>query len=397
MTPRSDSFTDRVEAWLEIAPGEETPDAVLDRIVGSLDATPQQRRSGKLDSNAVLGFALGAAATLILAIIGIQLIGERGAGNTDPGVGASPSTQAVDDLGVFEPVRGQIVFPVGDHLEAVDPDGTSPPHVIEPGDLGLDSRAMPAGWSADGSKLAITDEYNGDQYVMDGTGSLTRVPTEELPGLLGGCCGFVTNPWLSPDGAKGLAFGQGRLYVLDLQDLVASRSIPLDRDGYPGAWSPDGSQAAWIQSATDGDVSYSTGIISITDLASGRSRVLTELTGMYIRHITWSPDGSQLLVIAGEDDLPWGASLNPLVLPQPTNLYVVEIGDGEPRVISSGHYVAAAWSPDGTRIAAIDYSQATGRQVVVLRADGSGDRRVVADLRRAALFTGVVWHPAPVR
>ena len=66
-------------------------------------------------------------------------------------------------------------------------------------------------------------------------------------------------------------------------------------------------------------------------------------------------------------------------------------------MISSGHYVAAAWSPDGTRIAAIDYSQATGRQVVVLRADGSGDRRVVAELRRAALFTGVSWHPAPAR
>ena len=120
---------------------------------------------------------------------------------------------------------------------------------------------------------------------MDGTGSLTRVPTEVLPGLLGGCCGFVTSPWLSPDGAKGLAFGQSRLYVLDLQDLGASRSILLDREGYPGAWAPDGSQAAWIHSATDGDVSYSTGIISITDLVSGRSRVLTELNGdVYQEH-----------------------------------------------------------------------------------------------------------------
>ncbi len=355
--------------------------------------------SRQLDSNAFLGFALGAAATLILALIGIQLIGERGAGNNDPGVGASGSTRAVDDLGVFEPVRGQIVFRVGNHLEAVDPDGTSAPHVIEPGNLGLGSRAMPAGWSADGSRLAITDEYNGKQYVMDETGSLMRVPTEGVPGLVGGCCGFVTNPWLSPDGAKGLAFGQGRLFVLDLQDLGASRSIPLDRDGSLGAWSPDGSEAAWSHLTTDGDVSYWTGIISISDLVSGRSRVLTELTGRYIRHITWSPDGSQLLVIAGDDDLPWGASLNPLVRPQPTSLYLVDIGDAESRVISSGHYVAAAWSPDGTRIAAIDYSG--DRQVVVLNADGSGDRRVLAELPGggvdAYLFTGVVWHPGPER
>ena len=171
MIQRTDGFADRVEAGPDRAPADENPDAVLDRIVRSLDATPQQRRSwigsGRLGSNALLGFAVGAAATLILAIIGIQLIGERGAGTADPGVGASPSTQAVDDLGVFELVRGQIVFPVGDHLEAVDPDGTSPPHVIEPGDLGLGSRAMPAGWSADGSKLAITDEYNGEP-IRDG-------------------------------------------------------------------------------------------------------------------------------------------------------------------------------------------------------------------------------------
>ena len=395
MTQRSDSFTDLVEAWLNLAPAEEVPDAVLDRIIGSLDATPQRRGSssgwGKLDFSTALGFGLGAAATLVVALIGIQLIRE-GAGTDDPGSSPSASTDAVDDLGVFEPVRGQIVFRVGNHLEAVDPDGRSSPRVIEPGNLRIGMTGMPAGWSADGSRLAISDEHNGELYVMDGTGSLTRVPTEELPGLSGGCCWFVTSPWLSPDGARGLAFGQGRLYVLDLQDLGASRSIPLDRDGHLGAWSPDGTEAAWTH-LTGGEVSHPTGGISITDLVTGRSRVLTELTGKYIRQITWSPDGSQLLVIAGVDDLPWGAALNPLVEPQPTSLYVIDIGNAESRVISSGHYVAAAWSPDSKRIAAIDYP--TARHVVVLNADGSGEIRVLAEVARAGLFTGVVWHPGP--
>ena len=132
------------------------------RILRSGDH-PVKAASRQLDSNAFLGFALGAAATLILALIGIQLIGERGAGNNDPGVGASGSTRAVDDLGVFEPVRGQIMlFRVGNHLEAVDPDGTSSSHVIEPGNLGLGSgdvhpdgrRTAARGWQSPTSTTA---------------------------------------------------------------------------------------------------------------------------------------------------------------------------------------------------------------------------------------------------
>ena len=404
---RDDEFIGQLESYLDEFEGDTPiPDATRDAIRAELPSIRQRpaRWPGWRfpDMNKPAMLAMAVAAVLVVAFLGIRFLGTDlnigVPGIDDPGVGPPASTDAVDDLGVFEPVRGQIVFRVGNHLEAIDPDGTSTPRVIAPGNLGLGTKAIPAGWSADGSRLAITDEYNGKQYVLDETGSLTRVPTEEVPGLLGGCCWFVSSPWLSPDGAKGLAFGQGRLHVLDLQDVGASRSIPLDGDGFLGAWSPDGSQAAWTPSTTDGGEALSSGVISITDLVSGRSREVTELVGMYIRHITWSPDGSQLLVIAGEDDLPWGASMNPLVGPQPTSLYLIDIGNGESRVIGSSHYVAAAWSPDGMRIAAIDYPLGT-RKVVVLNADGSGARRVLAELPAGDdnLFTGVVWHPGPAR
>jgi Tol biopolymer transport system component len=80
-----------------------------------------------------------------------------------------------------------------------------------------------------------------------------------------------------------------------------------------------------------------------------------------------------------------------LTRPQEAGLYVVDIDDGEARGIATGHYVAAAWSPDGSRIAAIDYSGS--RKVVVLDADGTGDPRVLTELPADDLFTGVVWHP----
>ena len=83
--------------------------------------------------------------------------------------------------------------------------------------------------------------------------------------------------------------------------------------------------------------------------------------------------------------------MNPLVNPQPTSLYLVDIDDREPHELASGHFVAAAWSPDGSQIAAIEYAAA--RELVVMNADGSGVPRVLAELDRGDLFTGVAWHP----
>lgn len=300
-------------------------------------------------------------------------------------------------LGVFEPARGRVVFPVGNHLLAVDPDDPSSANIIEPGDLGLGVHAMPAGFSSDGAKLAIEDEYNGESYVMDGAGSLQRVPLEEL-GLGGGCCTFSTSAWLSPDGTKGLAFaqpgtGSDGLYVLDLDDIGQSRFIELDHfrwaDGvfsqppFP-VWSPDGSRAAYVWSK-GGDLE--TPAVGIVDLAGGGSREVVGARWGLIRNLAWSPDGSQLLVVAGLEAPLYSNSLNPMVNRLSAGLYLVDIDDGEAREIDPGFYVAAAWSPDGTRIAAIDYGTA-----VVMNADGS-DRRVLGT--SGWEFTGVAWHPVP--
>jgi hypothetical protein len=95
------------------------------------------------------------------------------------------------DLGIFEPIRGWIVYRVGDHLEAVDPADPSR-QTLEVLDA---PGAVPAGWSADGSLLALTDEPNSDLYVMDRQGELTRVPVE-FPFAMR-CCSFVTSAWLS--------------------------------------------------------------------------------------------------------------------------------------------------------------------------------------------------------
>jgi Tol biopolymer transport system component len=98
-------------------------------------------------------------------------------------------------------------------------------------------------------------------------------------------------------------------------------------------------------------------------------------------------------MVAGRDAA--GNPGNRLIEPQPANLYLIDIDAARVREIASGHYVAAAWSPDGTQIAAIDYPGR--REVVVIDADGSGGRRVLAELDSDEPFNGVVWHPVPAR
>lgn len=398
MNREHDEFTHVIEAWLDATEAQEDPGAVFDHVIGQLDATPQRRSSWLAWRSPVMSnpvrIALAATAVIVVGVVAVNL---RSA-TPQLGGGPSPSSSATPgtDLGVFEPARGRVVFRVGPQLEAVDPDDPSSRVVIEPGSLGLSFWPMPAGWSADGSKLAITDEYNGDLYVMDRTGSLDRV------GERAGCCWFVTEAWMSPDGTKRVVFDSGRLQIVDLEDSRPSRVIDVEQfeetrgdvGGQPSmpVWSPDGSQVAYIWSK-GGD--FATPAVGIVDLTSGASRELISGWGL-VRQLAWSPDGSQLLAVAGPNAPGYNRQLNPLVHSQVASLYLVDIDDGEAHEVASGHYVAAAWSPDGTRIAAIDYDG--GHRVVVVSADGSGGPQVLAELfGDDDLFTGVVWHPVPVR
>lgn len=282
-------------------------------------------------------------------------------------------------LGVFESARGLIVFRDGSQLKAVDPDDPSSVNTIDlPREI-VATELMVAGWSADGSKLALTDEDRG-LYVVDRTGSAVQVAPD-----LGGCCAFVTHAWLSPDGTKGLDATNNEIVIFDLDGGAVTQRVELDQQlrWWP-VWAPDGAQVAF---QGEGEA------LGIVDLVTGTSR---ELIGpgrfVGIRQIAWSPDGSRLLVVALHDPLPFDPDLNPLVNPRQGALYLVDIDDGETRQIAEGYYVTAAWSPHSTRIAAIDYHP-DGRDLVVMNADGTG-LRVLAE-KAGGLFTGVAWHPVP--
>jgi hypothetical protein len=387
------------------APAREPAPVESDRN-DSVEALIEEARRHARRRRLVQGTAAVTAIATAAAIAGVAMAPNgaeppRGQGAAvEAPAGASP-------FGVFEPVRGWIVYPVGDTLEAVDPADPSSRHTLVdrsdvPGaDLPHDVILVPAGWSADGTKLALSSEHSGDSYVMDASGAITRVGGGD------GCCWFVTDAWLSPDGTTVLERPEpNRLHLRNLGDVNASRVLELEpaaRDSKAGgvtvtAWSPDGTQIAYAVDRLEGRKLLPS--VHVIDLDSGDTRIVARPGFGHIRQLAWSPDGSQVLVIAG----PWRATtrveeLNPLVGPKEASLYLVDADSSAPARVSSpteiasGHYVAAAWSPEGARIAAIDFSSG-GRRVVSMNADGSASR-VLVELPLGELFTGLAWHPEP--
>ncbi|WP_448003559.1 TolB family protein [Agromyces bauzanensis] len=351
----------------------------------------QRARRRRLVIGAVAAAAVAVAAIGVTASLDGGLPQSQGAAVDSP---AWPTS-----FGIFEPARGRIVYTDGPGMSAIDPtDPSSVDALTLPNGMGV---LTPAGWSADGTRLALTSEHSGSSYVLDADGAITPVPNG------GGCCWFVTDPWLSPDGTAVVdQVTADRLRLRDIGSGRTSRVIELhprvaDLDSTVGptaTWSPDGSRIAFTLYREVGEDRLPT--IYVVNLDTGAVR--QSRTGFgHIRQTSWAPDSSHLLVIAG----PWRMStelpgLNPLVNPKKTGLFLLDTDAtswagpaSRPLEIASGHYVAATWSPDGEQIAAIDFAPSV-RRLVVMSADGSASR-VLADLPANDLFTGLAWHPAP--
>ena len=358
----------------------------------------EARRHARRRRVVVAAAAAAAVATVAAIAVTASIDGEdprRGQGAV-LGVPAATSS-----FGVFEPLSGRIVYVAGNELSGIDPADPTSVHSIPLPDE-LEVRPVVSGWSGDGTRLALASEESGEIYRMDAEGRITRAPSAM------GCCGFVSDPWLSPDGTTALEFVTTEtVHLRDLESGDSSRVIELEPpvgDVSEGilpmhAWSPDGTRIAY---AVEQQVGFAlVPSIFVVDLPTGITRELVGPWFGHIRHMTWSPDGAQLLVTAG----PWRPSTvepnrNPLTLPLETGLYLVDTDRSDlgpastPNLIASGHYIAATWSPDGDQIAAIDFATPYVHRLVAMRSDGSAVRLLV-DRMVPILFTGLAWHPGP--
>jgi Tol biopolymer transport system component len=194
----------------------------------------------------------------------------------------------------------------------------------------------------------------------------------------------VVDAQYSPDGSQ-LAWTDraGGVYV-DARVVVAPNGVKRG----DVAWSPDGTQLAYSLRCSGPLTPSSSGCgIGIADVETGAEHEL--LAGgepLRASQPTWSPDGSRIAfgrltgAVCGDG------------CPPPTDIYSVALDGSDLRRITRDSRWASspAWSPDGDRIAFVRYDafvEAVGgndREIYVVNADGSGQRRLTDDGECAA-------------
>lgn len=166
---------------------------------------------------------------------------------------------------------------------------------------------------------------------------------------------------------EGLTFSYG--YVAPLEEGAEIQRVALDRDVSGLTWSPDGSQIATLSAPTPRiDDFYMARRIDIVDAASMASVATVDHDGKF-GPMAFSPDGSQLAFIAGAD----------IHDPIDGRLFAVPATGGEPTALLpsfEGKFEDVRWRDDST----LEFLASEGVHATVgtIMADGSGLSRIVS-------------------
>jgi Tol biopolymer transport system component len=310
--------------------------------------------------------AAGAAA-LVLAACG----GSEEPANGMIAFARSPSGAGWSDIYVVHPAgtlrrlthgahdRSPAWSPDGNRLLFLRSDGHGRPalHVTDAdgGEIMAIPRATAdeASWSPDGRRIVFTE--GSCVCVVDADGTNRDV-------LVGLPTGSVHEPSWSPDGRDIVFVGgegsQGSLYLIDteggsprrLTNLLLSLGRP-----YAPTWSPDGSQIAFLLP----------GGVYVTEADGDQPKRIARVSaGVYPSSLTWSPDGRSIAY----------AVVNLDAEPSHSGLFVVSADGGDPRRLTRAIDANPSWSPDGRRLALARFTGFHVSQIVLLNADGSGER-----------------------
>jgi Tol biopolymer transport system component/imidazolonepropionase-like amidohydrolase len=196
----------------------------------------------------------------------------------------------------------------------------------------------------------------------------------------------VVRPQISPDG-KQIAFAAlGDIYLMPVggKPVNLTKDAALDIDP---AWSPDGSQLAY---SSDKDSEHLQ--LWIHDMKSGQSRRITNLTTQP-QGAAWSPDGKRIAFF--NVDGMWRVA----------QMSVVDVASGEVKKVhdSLPQPGAPAWSPDGKRLAIAGIAPMTKRfregtnQILTMSSTSLNDDKWFAPVPMLSIDSrgncGPAWSP----
>jgi Tol biopolymer transport system component len=188
-----------------------------------------------------------------------------------------------------------------------------------------------------------TVEFSATMQVTRANGSYTRRKRDFTSVAPRQTLGIVS-PKISPDG-KQIAFAAlGDIYVMPVGGKPVNLTKDAALDTEP-AWSPDGTQLAY---SSDKDSEHLQ--LWVRDMKSGRSRRLTDLTTQP-QGAAWSPDGTRIAFF--NVDGMWRVA----------QMSVIDVATGK---VTKVHDTlpqpgAPVWSPDGKRLAIAGIAPMTRR------------------------------------
>ena len=197
--------------------------------------------------------------------------------------------------------------------------------------------------------------------------------------------GQQSRPVFSPDGSH-IAFvwqsendSSQHIYIKDVQGQSLFRLTDEDEAEYSPAWSPDGTQIAWLAETRTGFGLY----ISPARPSSPRQRVYIpeEPTHWEQGDLSWAPDGKSIILADHVGAQPH------------SSIYRVELGSlrvvplTTPPAGWEGD-MSPAYSPDGSRIAFLRASESSVRDLYWMDARGGEAHRLTQDGRN---IDGIAW------
>jgi Tol biopolymer transport system component len=370
----------------------EVPELSTDALLRRRD---RQRRNQRIRAG-----ALGLAIAIALGWLGVNAIR-----STPP----APADDRSEELGIFGPVAGRIVFVkegVNDAtaqpetndlgyargLWAVDPD--APRDTVEgptvaddvasalvrlgPGDM------IPLGWSRDGTEL-LFKRTSGDLfpkeylYILHANGSETQVTTEPIG--FGGAT-------IAPDGSRVVFVAWGDelgLYAVAADGGTPEVLLPggVEDSMYAPTFSPDGTQIAYVRGGGDHDHHV---WVMDADGTDAHEILAVPTTGRSsVSGLEWSPAGDRIAI--GLRGLPAAAIYT--FAPDGSDFTQVVTDANEPHWSSDGSKIAfeheiVAPCPNDRRYAC--FSEEPSEGLGIANADGS-------QARTFGFADSGPWHP----